>query len=210
MPDDGNRLSVDDARILALESAVLTGHTLKLMILSPGTPLDLQSLRESVSARLRDEPRALERVDAGHDGAAPCWIPAEHFDIAGHVRRRDGTGCATHEDLRHTVGALMSEHLDRSRPLWTFDLIGPLADGSEAIAARIHHAMVDGIAGMRFLEAVLLDPHDAPQHPVGTHVADTQPSMLDEWRRLAFRVKRGARSIEAPSLQAEHRGVVLE
>jgi diacylglycerol O-acyltransferase / wax synthase len=161
MPDDGDRLSVDDARILALESAVLTGHTLKLMILSPGIPLDLQSLRESVSARLLSEPRALERVEAGRTGSAPCWVHAEHFDIADHVRRREGSGCATQEDLRRTVSALMSEHLDRSRPLWTFDLIGPLADGSEAIAARMHHAMVDGIAGTRFLEAVLLDPHDA-------------------------------------------------
>src|SRR5215213_8574465 len=56
----------------------------------------------------------------------------------------------------------MSEHLDRARPLWTFDVIGPLGDGREAIAARIHHAMADGIAGVRFLHAVLWDPHPEP------------------------------------------------
>jgi WS/DGAT/MGAT family acyltransferase len=78
----------------------------------------------------------------------------------------------------------MSEHLDRSRPLWTLDLIGPLADGSEAIAARMHHAMVDGIAGMPFLEAILLDPHDAPPHAAGIAAASAPSSAANEWIRL--------------------------
>ena len=55
----------------------------------------------------------------------------------------------------------MSEHLDRARPLWTFDVLGPLADGREAIAVRIHHAMADGIAAVGFLDALLWDPHPA-------------------------------------------------
>ena len=58
----------------------------------------------------------------------------------------------------------MSEHLDRARPLWTFDLIGPLDDGREAIALRIHHAMADGIAAVRFLDAVLWDFARAGRH----------------------------------------------
>ena len=65
--------------------------------------------------------------------------------------------CVSQADLWRAVSGLMSEHLDRARPLWTFDVIGPLGDGREAIAARIHHAMADGIAGVRFLEAVLWD-----------------------------------------------------
>ena len=56
----------------------------------------------------------------------------------------------------------MSEHLDRSKPLWTFDVIGPLSDGREAIAARIHHAMADGIAGVHFLDALLFDSRVTP------------------------------------------------
>lgn len=43
--------------------------------------------------------------------------------------------CATRDDLSGAVSALMSEHLDRERPLWTLDVIGPLDDGREAIAA---------------------------------------------------------------------------
>lgn len=169
MTDDGELLSADDARILALESSVLTGHTLKLMILVPGEPLDLSALRATVLSRLVDQPRALQRVQGGGAGEPPRWVTAEDFDIAEHVRRRAGAECATTEDLRRVVSALMSEHLDRGRPLWTLDLIGPLADGSEAIAARMHHAMVDGIAGMRFLETILLDPHEGVEPGLAAH-----------------------------------------
>jgi diacylglycerol O-acyltransferase len=193
MVEGADRLSEDDARILALESQVLTGHTLKLIILSSGKPLELEALRASVLGRLADQPRSTERIDS--DGDAPRWVPAANFDITQHVRRRAGAECATRADLRRVVSALMSEHLDRERPLWTLDLIGPLADGSEAIAARMHHAMVDGIAGMRFLEAVLLDPHDAPMHDAGIRSAGAAPaealgsgsgsaSKIEEWRRM--------------------------
>ncbi|MCU1480879.1 MAG: putative diacylglycerol O-acyltransferase [Subtercola sp.] len=188
MTEQSQRLSADDARILAMESAALTGHTLKLMILEPGPPVDLDALRDIVSARLSGQPRARERVETGpaDDGtsAGPRWVSAEHFDIADHVRRRAGTECSTRGDLRSVVSALMSEHLDRDRPLWTLDLIGPLADGTEAIAARMHHAMVDGIAGMRFLDAILFDPHDAPMHPAGTRATSIRPARADEWLRM--------------------------
>ncbi len=91
-------------------------------------------------------------------------MPATDFDIRDHVRRQTQP-CASRSDLWQIVSALMSEHLDRSRPLWTFDVIGPLADGREAIAVRIHHAMCDGIAAVRFMEAVLWDAQSAAPAP---------------------------------------------
>ncbi|GGF17637.1 wax ester/triacylglycerol synthase domain-containing protein [Subtercola lobariae] len=182
MNAEADRLSPDDARILALESAVLTGHTLKLMIVAPGTPVDLDALRTSVLARVARQPRALQRVEPATADTPARWATAEHFDIAQHVRRRAGTDCATEKDLRRTVSTLMSEHLDRDRPLWTLDLIGPLADGREAIAARMHHAMVDGIAGMRFLDEILLDPHEIPVHAVGVSASIRPPDHQPWWR----------------------------
>ncbi len=159
--DDPDRLSADDAHILGVESAVITGHTLKLVVLEPGAgPLDTDSLQEAVAKRLPTQPRATQRVDTS--GPEPRWVQAGEFDIGDHVRRRTTPNCVSRADLWKAVSELMSEHLDRGRPLWTFDVIGPLADGREAIAVRIHHAMADGIAGVRFLHAVLWDPHPEP------------------------------------------------
>jgi diacylglycerol O-acyltransferase / wax synthase len=180
-------LSPDDARILALESASITGHTLKLIVLEPGEPLDLDALRTAVDVRTEALPRARERVDTS--GPEPRWVPAPDFDVAHHVRRRAGRECATDADLRAVLGPLMAEHLDRARPLWTLDLIGPLADGREVVAVRMHHAMVDGIAGMRFVETILLDPGDAPLHDAGTRDADAA-TVAETWERIAGALRR--------------------
>ncbi|RDH79666.1 DUF1298 domain-containing protein [Mycolicibacterium moriokaense] len=157
--DESDRLSADDARILDVESAAITGQTLKLVVLEPAAgAVDLDTLRASVRARLARQPRATQRVDTS--GAQPKWVAAADFDIRAHVRAHSD-GCTTREDLWRAVSHLMSQHLDRSRPLWTFDLIGPLDDGRQAIAARLHHAMADGISAVQFLDSVLFDEHSA-------------------------------------------------
>jgi diacylglycerol O-acyltransferase / wax synthase len=171
-----DRLSPDDARILAVESPVVMGHTLKLNVLEPGAPLDLDELQQAISARLDSEPRATQRVDT--DGPEPRWVAADDFDIRDHVRRHEADRTATRDDLWRAVSGLMSEHLDRDKPLWTFDVIGPFDDGSEAIAARIHHAMADGIAAVEFLHSLLWDRHEEP--PAKT----AKPAPVDERSEL--------------------------
>lgn len=183
-PDESELLSADDAHILSAESTSITGHTLKLVVLEPGAgELDIDALRASVAERLPSQPRAIHRVDTS--GPAPRWVPASDFDIAEHVRRHSDPNCVSQADLWRIVSALMSEHLDRRRPLWTFDIVGPLADGREAIAARIHHAMADGIAGVRFLNSVLFDAHQEPastESRTGQHDPPVRTTLEEVWR----------------------------
>ncbi|TQC44989.1 DUF1298 domain-containing protein [Rhodococcus sp. WS4] len=200
--EDPDRLSADDAHILGLESAVITGHTLKLVVLEPGIgPLDLEALQTAVAARLPSEPRAIQRIDTS--GPEPCWTEATAFEISDHVRRREEPGCASRADLRRAVSRLMSEHLDHDRPLWTIDLIGPLGDAREAIAVRIHHAMADGISAVRFLDEVLWDRHPEPlprgSRP-GLRAASPQRSRVDEALRMPAAVHRelGHRGSQSP------------
>lgn len=155
---DPERLSADDAHILGLESAAVTGHTLKLVVLEPSADaLDMDQLRSTVVKRLSLQPRATQRVDTS--GEYPRWVEDSDFDIAHHVREYPDP-CATRADLWRGLSALMSQHLDRDYPLWTFDVFSPLDNGRQAIAVRMHHAMCDGIAGVRFVDTVLFDPHD--------------------------------------------------
>lgn len=148
-------LSPDDAHILGLETDAIAGHTLKLLVLEPGDePLDLEQLRASVGERLASEPRGLQRVERTEEGSA-CWAACQDFDIREHVRRHELGEGAGEAELWEAAGRIMSERLDHDRPLWSFDVVGPLADGREAIVARIHHAMADGISSVRFLGSVL-------------------------------------------------------
>lgn len=183
--DVGEPLSPDDARILSLESAAVLGFTLKLLVLEPGEPLDLAALRARVAARVAGYSRALARVDAAATG--PVWVDAGGLDVAAHVTQH---AADTPAELRARIDALMSQHLDRSRPLWAIELIGPLADGREAIAVRIHHAMADGMGAVRFVDTVLFEPHDAPVHAVGVRAAVPRASRWREWEKLPGAVVR--------------------
>lgn len=186
---DPDRLSVDDARILRLESATITGHTLKLVVLDPHPePLDVGALQAAVAERLASQPRSRQRVDTS--GPQPRWVDARDFAIGEHVRRHASPDCRCQADLWRAVSGLMSEHLDRDRPLWTFDVIGPLADGREAIAVRIHHAMADGIACVRFLDAVLWDRHREPTHASRPAKSVLPRSRLAEVRHLPGALRR--------------------
>ena len=151
-----DQLSADDERILGLESDAIAGHTLKLLVLEPGAQsLEVSGLRDLVAGRLEREPRATQRVELSR-GDAPHWVEDANFDIAGHVREQAFAGGGV-DELWKVAGRIMSERLDHARPLWALDLVGPLDDGRQAIVARIHHAMADGISCMRLLDAVLWD-----------------------------------------------------
>lgn len=187
-------LSADDAAILALESTAIAGHTLKLVVLEPGRePLRLERLRESVAARLDAEPRARQRVEMSEGGRErPSWVTDDGFDIAAQVRAREGAEGGDEAAMWAVAGELMSERLDHRRPLWALDLIGPLADGRQAIVARIHHAMADGISSVRFLKGVLWDsePATPPAHHSASGREDAQRSLGTELRRLPGAVRR--------------------
>jgi WS/DGAT/MGAT family acyltransferase len=199
-------LSADDAAILALESAAIAGHTMKLVVLEPGEEIDLERLRAEIAERLADEPRGRQRVEIAADGTA-AWAEAADFEIGDHVRRREGTEGLGEADLWRAAGEIMSERLDHERPLWGIDVLGPLADGREAIVARIHHAMADGISSVRFLGKVLWrpDPRESsrPPAPAAPPAANPEPehrSRAAELRRLpgALRRELGHRASESP------------
>ncbi|MEV4331835.1 wax ester/triacylglycerol synthase domain-containing protein [Streptomyces sp. NPDC049597] len=191
-----DRLSVDDVRLLELESAAIAGHTLKMVMLEPSdAPLDIDRLRENVDMRLEAGSRGRERVALSD----PRWVTDDEFDIAAHVRRRKGTTGIDERGVWAVAGELMAERLDHGHPLWAFDVIGPLADGREAVVSRIHHAMADGISCLRFLDEVLWEPSGHGQsRPSGAavpaaaagprgHELRRLPATL--WRELGHRAK---------------------
>ena len=49
----------------------------------------------------------------------------------------------------------MSQELDRARPLWEAWIVEGLADGRWAVVSKVHHSMVDGVAGVDLVSVVL-------------------------------------------------------
>lgn len=88
--------------------------------------------------------------------ANPVWIEDDSLDLDYHVQRVTLPGSGTRAQLEDLVGRLHSERLDRSRPLWRMAIIDGLQSGQAAYYIQIHHAVLDGQAGVR-LAQVLFD-----------------------------------------------------
>ncbi len=170
-PQARERLSVDDAQILRLESPVIKGHTGKVLIVAPdsaGKPLSVPRLRDRISERMGAFPRLSQRVVEPRLGLGrPAWVEADHVDLDWHVStpRVAPGGAPSHydhadplsdEELRAAVGELLSERLDHTRPLWRLDVL-PLTGGRAAIVGRIHHAMADGVSAIKLAAGLLWD-----------------------------------------------------
>jgi WS/DGAT/MGAT family acyltransferase len=154
--DDRELLSIEDARILALEQGPVRGHTCKLVLLD-GTR-SVADLRAHVAARLARERRLSLRLV---EGAAPAWALDPGIEIDRQVR---DAGAVDEAGLAATVGLLMAERLPRDRPLWALDVVA-VGSGRTALVWRIHHALADGMTAMRMVRNVLFD--DLPEGDPG-------------------------------------------
>jgi WS/DGAT/MGAT family acyltransferase len=159
------RLSEDDAQILRLESAVIKGHTGKVLVVAPGSdgrPLSVDALRDQVGERMRAFPRLSQRVEEPRLGLGrPAWVESPDVDLSWHVAEPGHADPLSDEELRRAVGELLSERLDHTRPLWRLDAL-PLTGDRVALIGRIHHAMADGVSAIRMIAGLLWDPGDTP------------------------------------------------
>jgi len=93
--------------------------------------------------------------------ANPVWVDDDGFDLGWHVRSATLPAPGGDAELAGLVGREMSRRLDRSRPLWELTLIDGVDGGRRALLAKMHHALVDGIAAVD-IGTVLLDPTPDP------------------------------------------------
>ena len=88
-------------------------------------------------------------------GRRPVWIDAAGFDLRRHVRHVALPPPGDDTQLRELSGQILSQPLDRERPLWEMWVVEGLAGGRFAVVAKLHHSLVDGIAGIGLVQALL-------------------------------------------------------
>ena len=116
------------------------------------------------------------------DLGRPVWVDDPHFNLEYHLRRTALPTPGGEAELRTLVGRVMSQPLDRSKPLWEIWVVEGLEDGRWAMVAKTHHAMVDGIAGTDLLAVIMdLSPDG---RATGGHAVDPRPRPRPEgsWR----------------------------
>ncbi|HWH81683.1 MAG TPA: wax ester/triacylglycerol synthase family O-acyltransferase [Burkholderiaceae bacterium] len=96
------------------------------------------------------------------DLANPVWVDDEDIDLDYHVRHVILPRPGTFEQLEKYVARLHSSLLDRSRPLWEIYVIEGLNTGQVAVYSKLHHAAIDGQAGVAVAKALLSGSAVAP------------------------------------------------
>ena len=114
---------------------------------------------------------------------APHWIDDPDFDLDRHIKLTTLRSPGSFADLERYVGMVAETPLERDRPLWEMHLIDGLADGQVAVVAKLHHAFMDGGAGVEVMASLFdLEPESDEPAPLDTWVPEAMPSM---WNLLS-------------------------
>ena len=153
-----DRLSPLDASFLHIEDGNPNSqmHVGSVGIFEGPAP-DHDDLREVLRARLHLLPRYRQVVRGVPGGVGrPVWVDDPGFSLDYHLRRTALPAPGDDATLRRLVGRIMSQRLDRTKPLWEIWVVEGLADGTWAMISKVHHAMIDGVSGAEMM-AILLD-----------------------------------------------------
>jgi len=184
-----------DTQFIAMEDGRAHGHVSGLGIYDPSTvphgDLTAQRLRTTIAERLHLLPPfrwRLERVPLDLD--YPYWVDEADVDLGYHVRELALPEPGGPGMLAEQAARLISQPLDRSRPLWELYLIHGLPEGRKAILTKVHHAALDGASGAEIFGVLFdLSPGGgppAPAAPSGSAVGEAAPGRLGMlWRGVA-------------------------
>jgi diacylglycerol O-acyltransferase len=177
-----------------------------------GPPPSQAEFVESVRGRLPLVPRYRQKArQLPLDLGPPVWVDDAQFDLAYHVRRTALPAPGDEAALCRLVARIMSQRLDRDRPLWECWVIEGLAEGRWAVLSKVHHCMADGVSGNE-LYRIVFDESAEPSGAVeDTWIPEPEPSTLrltldalgELVRSPAEQVRMLAQGLRAPGLLAQ-------
>jgi WS/DGAT/MGAT family acyltransferase len=131
-------------------------------------------------SKLPQVPRYRQRVrEVPLSVGRPMWVDDPHFQILYHVRHTAVPSPGSDEQLRNLAGRVLGQRLDMAKPLWEVWLVEGLEEDRWAIISKVHHCMVDGIAGTDLMQVLFdLDP-DATHEPPTDWTPQRNPSSAE-------------------------------
>ena len=155
-------MSALDSAFLQLEDRHAALHIGSVGVFEGPVPA-FETIRDEIAGKLHRVPRYRQRMlQVPGNVGRPMWQDDPDFDLAYHLRRAALPGPGGDVELQDLVGRIMSQPLDHDRPLWENWAVEGLSDGRWALVSKVHHSMVDGIAGTDLLTAFFgSSPHDA-------------------------------------------------
>ena len=117
----------------------------------------------------------------------PVWVEDPGFDLRYHVRRTALPAPGGDQQLADLMARVMSQRLDRDRPLWEYWVVEGLPEGRWALISKVHHCMVDGVSGTDLYRVIFdFSPEPSAPAPADDRTVNAEPSAVELAARAAL------------------------
>ena len=181
------RLSAQDRSFFVFEDASVHMHLGGLALFDAGPlrtvegGIDIARIRAHIASRLHLVPRYRQRLAWVPIFNRPVWVDDGHFNLHYHVRHAALPHPGTDRQLKDLTARILSQQLDRGKPLWELWIIEGLEGDRFAMLVKTHHAVADGISAFDLFSA-LLSP--APDDTIGEPAPWTPHPAPSPWALL--------------------------
>jgi diacylglycerol O-acyltransferase / wax synthase len=204
-----DRMSATDAGFYFAESENTPLHVGSVAVFDGPAP-SYGDLVRLLLSKLPLVPRYRQRVKTVPlQLGRPLWVDDPHFQILYHVRHTAVPKPGSGDQLRNLAGRVLGQRLDMAKPLWEVWLVEGLENDQWAIISKVHHCMVDGVAGTDLMQLIFdLEPDAQHGEPRDWTPQRNPGSVALATGALADAIAHPIRQISsAPSLGGLHRTV---
>ncbi|MET0883149.1 MAG: wax ester/triacylglycerol synthase domain-containing protein, partial [Acidimicrobiales bacterium] len=145
------RMSDADKLMWTIERDPLLRSTITSVVVLDSPP-DHARLKDKVERASRTVIRLRQRVIGNAlSFSPPRWEVDPNFDLDYHLRFVKAANDGSMRELFDIAEPIGMQAFDRARPLWEFTVVEGLEDGQAGLIMKVHHAVTDGVGGVKLL-----------------------------------------------------------
>ncbi|HJQ84783.1 MAG TPA: wax ester/triacylglycerol synthase family O-acyltransferase [Candidatus Binatia bacterium] len=163
------RLSALDVSFLDLEDGNAHMHIGAVAVFDaepvsrPGGGVDIDRFRTLMEAGMHRLPRYRQKLATIPFFNHPVWVDDDRFNLSYHLRHTHLPVPGDERLLKRLAGRIMSQALDRGKPLWEMWVVEGLQGNRFAIITKVHHCMIDGVGSVELTGSVM---RPTPDHDI--------------------------------------------
>jgi WS/DGAT/MGAT family acyltransferase len=157
------RLSALDTSFLDMEDQFANAHMhVGSVALFDAAPLrdadgatDIDKIRRLVEAGMHRVPRYQQKLTRTPVFGNLVWVDDDRFNLVYHIRHVSLPKPGTERQLKRLTGRIMSQRLDRGKPLWELWVVDGISGDRMALISKAHHCMIDGVGSVELMASVM-------------------------------------------------------
>jgi WS/DGAT/MGAT family acyltransferase len=162
-------------------------------ITRPDGGIDIDRIQAVMEAGIHRIPRYRQRLEWIPLLRHPVWVDDARFNLHYHLRHTHLPRPGDERQLKRLTGRIMSQQLDRGKPLWELWVVEGVEGNRFALVTKAHHCMIDGVGSVELTGSIMRptpDPDPRLEKPPPRWVPRPTPRpsalLLGELRHRAY------------------------